>query len=134
MHNKTCPQWLPQPLHGRWIARGYPEVVSIRIDGHEVAFRKTAWAHSKPGVIAQYREMREHDSLHLSVLSNGSFVIDHIDCFNPDYGLANAAKHADHDAGWGGFAGLLLGIGVTVALGTGAGLLLGAALGGSKSR
>lgn len=41
----------------------------------------------RPGVIGHYREDVKIRSRHAFIMNDGKIVIDHIDRFNPDYGL-----------------------------------------------
>lgn len=70
------------PIRGKWTNPGFPE--TVKLDGR--TFRKATWQMSRPGVIAQYREDIPASSRHLFVLSDRTFVIDHLDEANPDKG------------------------------------------------
>lgn len=65
-------------------------------------FRRSKLTEHKPSIVAQYREHRERDSMHLHVLADGTWRIDHTDDFNPDVGPWSAVRHflADHPIGW----------------------------------
>ncbi len=49
-----------------------------------------------PRVAFQYREDCDRRSHHLLVLRNGTFKVDHVDAFNPDY-PGNLLLHFIHD-------------------------------------
>lgn len=82
---------LSEPLRGSWLVQGYPETVSLA--GR--VFKRARWAQRKRFVVAQYREDVPHDSMHLLVRSDGTWVIDHTDAANPDRGLV--ISHAFRD-------------------------------------
>jgi hypothetical protein len=74
---------LAQPLRGRWTAQGFPPAVVLlgRV------FKRTKWAAPRRLVVAQYREDVDRDSMHLMVLADGNWIIEHTDDANPDRGL-----------------------------------------------
>jgi hypothetical protein len=74
---------LEQPLRGRWTFRGFPPAVSLL--GRP--FTRAKWQAPRAGVVAQYREDVDRYSLHLYVLEDGTWIIDHSDDANPDRGL-----------------------------------------------
>ena len=75
-------RWLAQPMRGAWPVDELPELVRL----HGRRFRRAAYWLPKPGVVAQYRQEVAKDALHLYVLADGSYVIDHSDDANPDAG------------------------------------------------
>jgi hypothetical protein len=89
---------LPEPLAGRWPFQGFPEQVELL--GRTFA-RSRKYAFPYAGVVAQYREDCDHDSMHLMVFRNGHYEIDHIDAANPERGhvLEHALKDASHTTG-----------------------------------
>jgi hypothetical protein len=68
------------PLRGKWTAKGFPETVNL---GSRV-FKRAGWQRPIQGVVMQYRETSPTNSRHLFVLGDGTFVVDHVDEFNPD--------------------------------------------------
>lgn len=74
---------LADPLHGTWTFDGFPDVVSML--GR--TFKRATWAAPYPKVAAQYREDVDHDSMHLMVHDDHTWVIEHTDDANPDRGL-----------------------------------------------
>ena len=75
---------------GPWNIPDYPDAIEL----NDRVYLKVVGLHiPHPGVVAQYREAYARDSRHLYVLSCGSYVIDHIDSYNPDAGLLDAAAH-----------------------------------------
>lgn len=117
------------PLVGHWpfvlAATGdiaFPSVVSLGLDGafHRgldgvdvldrgarpglviaFIFRRARLSERRNGAIGQYREHRSRDSMHLHVLADRTWRIDHTDDFNPDAGPWSAFRHllADHPLG-----------------------------------
>ena len=81
-----------EPFTGLWPHADYPEVVSMR--GR--TFRRAGgWKWNRAGVVAQYREDKPSESMHLFVLEDGTFRGDHIDEVNPNFG--NALGHLWND-------------------------------------
>jgi hypothetical protein len=79
------------PIRGEWTFEGLPHRVTLA--GR--VFERAKFSLPYPGVLAQYREARAHDSAHLFVLANGRFVVPHLDEANPDQGLL--LEHAARD-------------------------------------
>jgi len=77
---------LVPPVRGRWTFGGFPAQVTLS----GAIYRRTPWAWPRSGVVAQYREARPVNSRHLFVLSDGTFVVPHVDEVNPDLGSALA--------------------------------------------
>jgi hypothetical protein len=75
---------LPEPLRGAWTFQGFPEAVDL---GGRSFVRSDRWAAPLPGVLKQYREDVDRKSMHLYVLDDGTWKIDHIDEANPERGL-----------------------------------------------
>jgi hypothetical protein len=86
---------LQQPITGWWQWAGHPEV--IRVHGRQ--FRRANWKQDYPDVVEQYRETTPQNSMHLKVLANGTYVIDHIDEDNPDMGRPVPHFFNDHPLG-----------------------------------
>jgi hypothetical protein len=82
---------LAPTLQGHWPHASYPRFVWVM--GR--AFRRAGWYWPYRGVVAQYREYKKIDSMHLFVLEDGSWVIPHIDETNPD--LAGIFGHLMND-------------------------------------
>lgn len=76
------------PIVGVWT--GAPPKLPGRAE-----FRLAFWAHDKPGVVQQWRENVPTDSLHLYVLEDGTWWVDHEDAHNPDRG--RWAEHVWYD-------------------------------------
>lgn len=98
-----------EPIYGDWSVNDFPD--RIEIDGQPFvrAIRKQPYS----GVIEQYREEKPRDSMHLLVLDDGRWRIDHVDDYNPDMGHPVRHFLIDHPVG-------------KVLLFTGAGLITGA--------
>jgi hypothetical protein len=84
-------QHLTPALRGHWPHASYPRFV--RVLGRP--FRRAGWYWPYRGVVAQYREYKNVDSMHLFVLENGTWVIPHIDETNPD--LSSVLGHFIND-------------------------------------
>lgn len=57
-------------------------------------FLRAIWAWEfYPGVREQYREEVPTQSMHLMVRSDGSWVVNHKDSYNPDWGEKSLALH-----------------------------------------
>ena len=95
--------------------------VDVQLHGRRFVRAETEWPY--PGVVAQYREDRETHSWHLKVLENGTYVIDHSDCFNPDYGFTNKILHVLEDTSVGPYAKVGVAVGGVLAVIVGIGLV-----------
>lgn len=82
---------LPQPDVGIWPHMGTPAVVTIA----NGTFALAVFKQPKAGVIFQYREAVPVQSRHLYGLPNGTWMIDHIDDYNPDEGFPLQHLKAD---------------------------------------
>lgn len=69
---------LERPIRAAWPARGLPQVVYL--DG--VRFVRSRGI-GRPGVVAHYRQDRPRDCAHAYVLDDGTYLIDHVDRWNP---------------------------------------------------
>ena len=105
---------LAEPLAGRWPFQGFPE--QIQLLGRAFT-RSRKFAFPYAGVVAQYREDRDHQSMHLMVFGDGRYEIDHIDDANPERGhvLEHALKDASNTTGGAivitlGVAGVVAGL------------------------
>lgn len=105
---------LNPPLRGAWTLAGFPERATLL--GRSFALAHS-WTFPYPGVVAQYREDVDHDSMHLRVFEDGHFDVTHIDAANPERG--HALEHAIRDV-----SGTFLGALALTAVGTGAAILL----------
>lgn len=110
---------LPKPLRGRWPvvseAGGLDFPPSIELAGRAFE-RSDTWAAPYAGVVAQYREARDRDAMHMLVHDDGTWSIDHIDEANPERGLALEHAYRDVIHTWWG-ALLLTGTVVAVSAG-----------------
>ena len=109
-----------KPLQRPWPYFGSPRHVEIFAFGRLRRFVPAKTMVRYKNVVAQYREDVEFDSLHLKVLKNGWFVIDHRDCVNPDKGRLHKVGHVMEDT-WVGdvvkvTAGTAAGIAVLVGI------------------
>lgn len=84
-----------EPTFGKWEWQDYPQAVTI--DG--LTFARAIRRQPYKGVIAQYRQAVSRDSLHLLVLEDGNWLIDHADEYNPDMGYPVRHFLLDHPAG-----------------------------------
>jgi len=84
-----------EPIYGKWDWQDYPQAVTI--DG--LTFARAVRRQPYKGVIAQYRQAVPRDSLHLLVLEDGNWLIDHADEYNPDMGYPVRHFLIDHPAG-----------------------------------
>jgi hypothetical protein len=75
---------LSTPLRGAWPFADYPE--HVQIIGRNFR-RSDTWAMPMPHVAKQYREDVDRQSMHLEVLDDGTWEINHIDEANPERGL-----------------------------------------------
>src|SRR5579863_3720892 len=82
------------PLRGRWTLGSFPQRVELR--GR--VFSAARFQFPRPGVVAQYREERERDSMHLLVHDDGTYEVSHADEANPDCGLVG--EHVASDLPW----------------------------------
>jgi hypothetical protein len=89
---------LPETLTGTWPFQGFPERVQLL---GRAFTRSRKYAFPYAGVVAQYREDKDHESMHLMVFGDGHFEIDHIDDANPERGhvLEHALKDASNTTG-----------------------------------
>lgn len=100
----------PKVMRGKWTLGKFPKRVRL----HGVWFERATWFWPKPGVAAEYREMKARDAMHLFVVlrepSSGrpwlEYVVPHIDEANPDQGLA--LEHLVLDVLSGGELGMRL--------------------------
>jgi hypothetical protein len=92
---------LPTPLTGDWREQGFPEHVTLL--GRSFT-RGDKWSAPLPGVAKQYREDRDRNALHLYVLTNGTWKIDHVDEANPERGLVFEHAIKDVSQTWWGAA------------------------------
>lgn len=76
-------------------AGDFPDV--IEVDG--VTFYRAVRQQPYEGVIAQYRENVPRKSTHLLVMNDGTYIIDHVDEYNPDMGHPVRHFIIDHPAG-----------------------------------
>lgn len=98
---------LPEPLRGAWTFTGFPDVVQL---GGRTFKRSDKWAAPLPHVLKQYREDVDRQSMHLEVLDDHTWRIDHVDEANPERGLVleHAVKDVIHT--WWGAALLTAGV------------------------
>jgi len=108
---------LEPPIRAPWSFGDFPE--AIEIDGQ--TFYRAVRKQPYDNVIEQYRAAVPRDSAHLLVLNDGSYIIDHVDEYNPDMGHPLRHWVVDHPRG---MATIVLGAG---ALGLGASALYGQA-------
>jgi hypothetical protein len=81
------------PLYGVWSFGGFPDVVELE----GAIFNRAEWAWPfYSGVVAQYRQDVATNAMHLLVYRDGSYVVTHLDEFNPDLGFP--VEHALVDA------------------------------------
>lgn len=104
---------LPQPLRGAWPFLDYPPHVDL---GGRHFTRSDTWAAPLPGVVKQYREDVDRQSMHLYVHADHTWEIDHVDEANPERGLV--LEHTFRDVIQTTWGALLLTAGV-VALSVG---------------
>jgi hypothetical protein len=87
---------LDPPLSDTWMfGNDFPD--TFEIEGH--TFHRAIRQQPYEGVICQYREAVPRDSMHLLVMNDGSYVIDHVDHYNPDMGAPVRHFLIDHPAG-----------------------------------
>jgi len=83
------------PIEGQWPFEGFPEAVTIDDTLFVKAIRKQAY----DGVAEQYRQDTPKDSAHLLVKDDGTYIIDHVDEYNPDRGFPARHWLVDHPKG-----------------------------------
>lgn len=98
---------LAQPLRGKWTFKGFPDVVVML---GRTFKRSTKWAAPYHLVVAQYREDVDHDSMHLMVKADGTWIIEHTDDANPERGLV--LEHTLRDVIQTPVGAVLFGLGV----------------------
>lgn len=77
---------LPSPLRAVWPVAGLPHVVTL--EGRR--FVRSVGLSERQGTVAHYREDAARNSAHVYVLSDGTYMIDHLDEHNPDHGAVLA--------------------------------------------
>lgn len=82
-------------FQGQWPYPDFPE--RVKIMGRP--FRRARWRQPYDGVFEQYREETLGRSMHLKVRSDGSWIVDHLDEHNPDFGRPVEHFLSDHPAG-----------------------------------
>lgn len=100
-------------ITGPWLLEpgDFPEVIEIEGQAFTRAIRKQPYE----GVIEQYRAAVPRDSAHLLVLEDGSYLIDHVDEYNPDMGAPLRHWVVDHPRGK---ATIVAGLGVVGLVGS----------------
>lgn len=85
------------PIIERWeLPEGeFPDSIEIEGKTFHRAIRKQPYE----GVIEQYREAVPRESMHLLITSDGNWVIDHVDEYNPDLGFPLRHFIVDHPRG-----------------------------------
>jgi len=83
------------PIIEQWTYDGFPETIELEGTTFHRAIRKQPYE----GVIEQYREMVPRQSMHLLVMGDGRWVIDHVDEYNPDMGHPVRHFLVDHPRG-----------------------------------
>lgn len=86
---------LEPPYQGDWELTEFPDAIDV--DG--VIFARAVRKQPYPGVIEQYREAVERDSMHMLVFQDGSYLVDHVDQYNPDMGAPARHFLTDHTVG-----------------------------------
>lgn len=86
---------LDPPIGGVWPFDDLPEAVEIDGQTFYRAIRKQPYE----GVIEQYREALSRDAAHMFVKDDGSFIVHHIDEYNPDMGYPVRHFLIDHPVG-----------------------------------
>lgn len=109
---------LDPPVYGKWQEEDFPDLVEIEGFIFEKAIRKQPYE----GVIEQYRQACDRDSMHLLVTEDGDYLIEHIDEYNPDRGFPLRHFIYDHPKGPG-----------TLLAGAGVAGIIGALVSGKKS-
>ena len=74
------------PHAGYWSFHGFPDEVWVTLAAMRYRFKKARWKKPYEGVIEQYRQDVPQNSMHLFVLQDGRFIINHVDADNPDHG------------------------------------------------
>jgi hypothetical protein len=80
-------------LRGAWPFTGTPD--QVQVSGR--TFQLATWRFFRSGVTAQYRETVPTSSLHILLLDDGSYVVDHQDDFNPDGPQGSPLQHLVKD-------------------------------------
>jgi hypothetical protein len=89
---------LKPPVNGWWMLPDFPEWVFA--EGRW--FRRATWSNPfYAGVVAQYREPKPRDAMHLRVFNDWHYEIDHLDEDNPDRG--RVVQHFFNDMAIGKF-------------------------------
>jgi len=83
------------PITGQWPFDVFPEAVEI--DG--IRFIRARRKQSYDRCVEQYRQDSPRDCMHLLVLDNGTYSIDHADEYNPDQGYPFRHFVVDHPKG-----------------------------------
>jgi hypothetical protein len=95
---------LETPIYGEWlywvntgegIEPDFPDAVEI--DG--VLFTRAERKQPYAGVLEQYREAVPRNSMHLMVLDDGYWIVEHVDEYNPDMGHPVRHFIKDHPFG-----------------------------------
>lgn len=86
---------LDPPYQGDWALTEFPDAVDV--DG--VLFCRAVRKQPYAGVVEQYREAVERDSMHMLIFDDGSYLVDHVDQYNPDMGAPARHFLADHTVG-----------------------------------
>lgn len=100
---------LAQPLRGKWTQQGFPD--SVVMLGRTFK-RCVTWCAPYRLVVAQYREDVDHNSMHLFVKADGTWIIEHTDDANPERGLV--LEHAVRDVIQTPVGAVLLAFGVVL--------------------
>jgi len=99
-------------IAGTWPFQGFPPSVSLG----GTTFVQATWAWPYSGVVAQYRANVPFNAAHLLVYANGTYVVRHLDEYNPDQGYP--LEHAVKDAPFATqFVVSVIGLAVGYALG-----------------
>ena len=88
------------PYGGDWPYHDYQGKLAFprRADIAGIDFRRTWLALPRSNTRAHYRENVAEGALHLRVLWDGTYSIDHEECFNPSFGPKEAVLHVVHDS------------------------------------
>lgn len=78
---------LPETLRGAWAFPDFPKRVEL---GGRTFVRSDTWAARLSGVARQYREDVARHAMHLYVLDDGTWKIDHVDEANPEKGSCSS--------------------------------------------
>lgn len=99
------------PYTGTWEYQANPDHV-VLLDRE---FRRASWRKSYSGVVDQYRECVAYNSAHLMVLADGTWKVDHVDSYNPDFGLYIRHFFFDYPPGkLAGLAAIVTGLAVLI--------------------